>query len=81
MTTKKSRTLEHFKAKLDKSFTPVKAEGMFGKPDRNVGSGLLIYEYDLADGTKLRLGFPGFSPIMYAKHLKLDGTAEDLPLK
>jgi arylformamidase len=77
----KSRTLENFKAKLDTTFTPAKAELVFGKPDRNVGSGLIIYEYDLSDGSKLRLGFPGFAPIMYAKHLKQDGTTEDLPLK
>lgn len=57
-----SRTLDSFKVKLDKELTPEKAEKLFGKPDRNVGSGLIIYEYDLADGTKLRLGFPGFAP-------------------
>ncbi|MCA9221660.1 MAG: alpha/beta hydrolase, partial [Planctomycetales bacterium] len=54
------RTLDNFQAKLDKTFTPAKAEAVFGKPDRNLGSGLIIYEYALADGTKMLLGFPGF---------------------
>jgi hypothetical protein len=76
-----SRTLDSFKDKLHKALTPEKADTLFGKPDRNVGSGLLIYEYDLADGTTLRLGFPGFAPIIYAHHLSKDGTKEVLPLK
>jgi arylformamidase len=76
----KPRTLDHFKAKLDKTFTPAKAEAVFGKPDRNIGSGLIIYEYALSDGTKMWLGFPGFDKIMYAKHVKQDGTREDLPI-
>lgn len=78
---KNPRTLDFFKAELKKTLTPDKAEKLFGKPDRNVGSGLLIYEYDLSDGTKLWLGFPGVAPITYAKHLKKDGTREDLELK
>ena len=77
----KPRTLGHFKAKVDKTFTPAKAEAVFGKPDRNIGSGLIIYEYGLSDGTKMWLGFPGYNKITYAKHVQQDETTEDLPLK
>lgn len=78
---KPKRTLGDFKEKLDATFTPKKTIKVFGKEDRNIGSGLIIYEYDLDDGTKVRLGFPGFAKILYAKHVKQDGTAEDIPLK
>lgn len=78
---KPKRTLGDFKEKLDTTFTPDKTIKVFGKENRNIGSGLIIYEYDLDDGTKVRLGFPGFAKIIYAKHVKQDGTAEDIPLK
>lgn len=71
---KPRRTLQHFQKNLDRSLTPAKAIAAFGQPDRNIGSGLIIFEYDLDDGTKLRLGFPGNSPIMYAHHVQKDGT-------
>ena len=66
--------------KLDKTFDPAKTEATFGKPDREVGSGLIIYEYDLNDGTKMRLGFPGFVTIRYAHHVQKDGEYAVLSL-
>ena len=36
------------------------------RPDRKLDSGLIICDYDVADGSKVRLGFPGFAPILYA---------------
>ncbi len=45
------------------------------------GRGLIIYEYDLEDGTKMRLGFPGFPPMQYAHHIPKDGKFEVIPLK
>ena len=67
------RTVELFKMSLNKPMTPAKAVAAFGEPDRKLGSGLIIYEYDLDDGTKIRLGFPGFAPIQYAHHVQKDG--------
>ena len=64
------RTLDEFQEKLTKDLTPARAEALFGKPDRMLGSGLIIYEYDLGGGEKLRLGFPGFAPILSAKHVR-----------
>jgi len=74
-------TLDDFRKKLDKAVTPDRAVALFGRPDREPGSGLIIYEYDLQDGTKVRLGFPGLAKILYARHEKKDGTVEDLLLK
>lgn len=78
---KPKRTLESFKKALDKTMTPDKAIKAFGEPDRKLGSGLIIYEYDLADGTFVRLGFPGFDRILYARHVKKGDDAKEIPLK
>jgi hypothetical protein len=75
------RTLELFKKSLDKPLTPAKAIAAFGEPNRKLGSGLIIYEYDLDDGTKMRLGFPGFAPIQYAHHVQKDGKIVVIPVK
>ena len=80
-TLKPKRTLEFFKKALDKTMTPAKAVATFGEPDRKLGSGLIIYEYVLDDGTSVRLGFPGFDRILYAKHVKKGEKTEDIPLK
>src|SRR5262249_51348651 len=74
-------TLEQFQQKLSKTLTPESATRMFGPPDRRFGSGLIIFEYQLSDNTKIRMGFPGLAPILYAKHVKADGTMVNLPLK
>ena len=75
------RTSKQFQETLDKSFTPAKTKAAFGNPDREPGSGLIIYEYDLDDGRTVRLGFPGFQPITYAFLVGKDGTATPIPLK
>jgi hypothetical protein len=53
--------------------SPGEKVAAFGEPDRKLGSGLIIYEYDLEDGRKMRLGFPGFFPMQYAYHVQEDG--------
>jgi hypothetical protein len=75
------RTIELFKRTLDKTMTPAKAVAAFGEPDRKLGSGLIIFEYDLDIGEKVRLGFPGFAPIQYAHHVRKDGKFEAIPVK
>jgi hypothetical protein len=75
------RTLDQFKKTLDKAMTPAKAVAAFGEPNRKLGSGLIIYEYDLDDGTKIRLGFPGFAPIQYAHHVQKDGKFIVIPVR
>lgn len=78
---KAQRTLDHFQKTLDKAMTPAKASAAFGEPDRKLGSGLIIYEYDLDDGTKMRLGFPGMAPIQYAHHIQKDGQSVIISVK
>jgi SAM-dependent methyltransferase len=78
---KARRTLEEFQSKLDKAMTPAKAVTAFGEPDRKKGSGLILYEYDLDDGSMVRLGFPGLDKLLYARHIKKGGDSEDLPVK
>ncbi len=75
------RTLAAMQSQLSKALTPQAAEQLFGKPDEITGSGWLIYVYDLANGQKLRLGFPGYHPLFYAKVQNNDGSMLDLPLK
>lgn len=45
-----------------------------GKPDGERGSGIYIYEYDLADGTRVWIGSGDRSRIMYVRHV---GTSND----
>lgn len=61
--------------------TPAKAVAAFGESDRRLGSRLIIFEYDLDNGEKVRLGFPGFAPIQYAHHVQKDGKFEAIPVK
>jgi hypothetical protein len=78
---KPQRTLDQCAQMLQRDWTPSTAVAMLGKPDRVLGSGLIIYEYDLAGGEKPRLGFPGMAPILYAKHLQANGATRDIPRK
>jgi hypothetical protein len=62
-----------------KRLTTVQARGIIvtsRSPDPR-----FIYEYDLKEGGKVRLGFPGFDKILYGKHLKKGGQTEDIPVK
>jgi len=74
------RTLADFTPYLTRQLTPAAARARFGAPDEEPGSGLRIYVYRLADGSKLWLGFPGDEPIIYARRQAPDGTATELPL-
>lgn len=74
------RTLLDFQPHLTAQLTPAIARAQFGPPDEETGSGLRIYIYQLADGRRLWLGFPGDAPILYARVEALDGTMSDLAL-
>jgi len=58
------KDLEDFK--ITKELTPELAVSKFGKPDKELGSGFIIYVYLLSDGHELILRFPGFRPILSA---------------
>ncbi|MFO0863245.1 MAG: methyltransferase domain-containing protein [Gemmataceae bacterium] len=78
---KGGRSAKRFQDKLDKSFTPDKARAIFGAPDRQPGSGLVIFEYDLDDGRCVRLGFPGFQAVTYAHIIESNGATSPIPLR
>ena len=71
-------TVDEIRAQINADLTPALAESRLGKPDAIEGSGLLIYRYDLKNDVTLRLGFPGYRPLMYAKLIHKDGQVEDL---
>ena len=39
-----------------------------GEPDRDIGSGIYVFVYDLSDGTEIQIGSADGSHILYAKH-------------
>jgi hypothetical protein len=41
---------------------------LFGNPDRDVGSGIYIFEYKLEDGTRILFGFTDLYNILYVLH-------------
>jgi hypothetical protein len=49
-----------------------------GAADRDVGSGIHVLVYNLADGSRLYLGFPHFQSMVYARLLDKNGKMRDL---
>lgn len=73
-------TLSSFTPHLTRTLTPSAAIARFGAPDREAGSGLRIFQYDLEGTDELWLGFPGEAPIVYARLQRANGTSVELPL-
>jgi hypothetical protein len=66
---------------LKKSLTPTLAEQTFGPPDQRAGSGLIIYIYNVEDGRKVNLAFPGPSALIsFASVQEKNGGTTDIPL-
>lgn len=63
---------------LERDTTPGEIVNRLGWPDRFVGSGLVAYQYDLADGRIVELSF--FGGQLYAQVQEEDGTWTDLDL-
>lgn len=66
--TKSERTLKHFMVIRTEKLSASQILERFGTPDRDVGSGIFIFEYDLADGSKVRIGTPDKIVLMSATH-------------
>lgn len=49
-----------------------------GRPDRDIGSGIHIYVYQLADNSEVRVGTPDDHKLMYVVHVLPDGKKHDL---
>jgi hypothetical protein len=62
---------EHLKSAMN--FNDIVAK--FGKPAKDIGSGIHIYVYPLADGTEIWIGYAG--KILYAKHVDKNGQIID----
>ncbi|MCU0449445.1 MAG: hypothetical protein MUC97_06295 [Bernardetiaceae bacterium] len=65
-------TYADFAAQLKPEMTYDDLVAIFGPPARDIGSGLHIYVYPLADLTEIRIGYAG--KIFYAKHVDKDGN-------
>jgi len=48
---------------------------VFGKPDKDIGSGIYIYVYTLKDSTEIHIGYT--HKILYARHIGLDDQLID----
>jgi hypothetical protein len=49
-----------------------------GPPDEDVGSGIHVLVYKLADGSRVLVGTPDYKRIVYLRHEAKDGTKSDL---
>jgi len=61
--------------KLGTSYSDI--EKRFG-PAKDIGSGLHIFMYELADKSQVLLGFADINHLLYIKHRLSDGTINDL---
>ena len=60
-------SLEYFEKNLRKDMSHDKAMLLFGKPDKDIGSGIHIYVYTLDDSTEVWIGIT--DTLMYANHV------------
>ncbi len=70
------RTLEAFKA-LKKGMSLAEVRDWIGEADKDIGSGIHILEYKLADNSRVLIGFPSFDKLVYVNHQK-DGQTTQL---
>ena len=72
-----SRSVQDFE-KLDIRMTAAQVCATVGVPDWDAGSGLAISVYDLADGSRVLIGFAGPQDMVYAQQVFKEGTARVL---
>ena len=63
---KPERTLKQFMVIVTERLSASQILDRFGKPDRDIGSGIYIYEYDLSDSRKVRIHTPDKKVLMAA---------------
>src|SRR5262249_6329067 len=68
----KSRSIESFRF-IGPTTTMPQVLASVGSPDRDVGSGIYIYEYRLSDGSRIWIGSADNSHIMYVRAQTLLG--------
>ena len=75
------RTLQSMLPDIKKSLTPALAEEKFGVANQAVGSGLIIFVYNVEDGKKVNLAFPGPTALIsYASWTDKSGNVTAIPL-
>ena len=76
------RTLASMLPEIRKSLTPQIAEEKFGNANTALGSGLVILVYNVEDGKKVNLAFPGPTALIsYASWTDKSGAVTDIPLR
>jgi hypothetical protein len=60
-------TLEYFETHLQLDMNHVKLLSVFGEPDKDLGSGIHIYVYNLDDNTEVWVGIT--DKLLYANHV------------
>jgi hypothetical protein len=70
-------TLSHFDF-LEVGMSLEEITARVGKPDRDVGSGIFLVQYDLADGRTVQLTFINPHKLIGAQVREKDGTWRDL---
>ena len=63
-------SIDYFEARLQKDMSHERLMIIFGKPDKDLGSGIHIYVYKLDDTTEVWVGIS--DKILYANHLDKD---------
>lgn len=65
-------TISFFEKNLSSEMTLREVKATFGKPDEDVGSGIHIFVYNLADGTNVLIGITDV--LLYARHVDESGN-------
>ena len=60
-------SISYFETHLDKDMSHTKLMFVFGQPDKDLGSGIHIYVYQLDDATEVWVGMT--DKIVYANHV------------
>src|SRR5215213_9538144 len=64
-------SFEYFSTHLKADMSYPTIVNLFGAPDKDIGSGIHIYVYNLADGSAVWIGYT--DKILYAKHVNSAG--------
>jgi hypothetical protein len=69
-TDEKQLTYNDFEASLDPEMDYTAIVRKFGEPQKDIGSGIHIYVYELNDSTQIIIGYT--DQILYARHVDKD---------
>src|SRR5438067_6794354 len=72
-----ARTIEVFH-RIKRQMSMKQVIDICGVPDEDIGSGIHIYVYKLADGSLLRIGTPDKKRLIYVAHVLPNGEARSI---